>query len=374
VSEPPPLRTADFDYDLPPELIAQTPAEPRDSARLLVLPRKDGPLAHRTFRELGAYLAPGDLLVLNRTRVLPARLVGRRADAAGGRAELLLLRRADDGAWEALVRPARRLRPGTPLVFGDGRLRGTVLGRTAAGTAHVRLTPEPVEPLLAQVGTVPLPPYIRGWSGDPERYQTVYATIPGSAAAPTAGLHFTPTLLAALQARGVSVEYVTLHVGLDTFRPIHLDDARAHPMHQEYYEVPPAVVAAIGRARAVGGRVVAVGTTSVRALESAALAAERASAPPSQRPSATSSESAAEPGTPHHSPLAPYSGWTDLFITPGYRFRAVDGLITNFHLPRSTLLLLVSALVGRERLLAAYAAAIAERYRFYSFGDAMLIL
>jgi S-adenosylmethionine:tRNA ribosyltransferase-isomerase len=349
VSETPSLRTADFDYVLPPELIAQAPAEPRDAARLLVLPRAGGPLHHAIFRDLGAYLAPGDLLVLNRTRVLPARLVGHRRDAAGGRVELLLLRREPAGAWEALARPLRRLRPGTPLVFGAGRLQGTVLERTAAGTVRVGFDQEVTEALLREVGEVPLPPYIRGWRGDPERYQTVYAAVPGSAAAPTAGLHFTPELLASLRAQGVATTSLTLHIGPDTFRPILTEDPRAHPMHREYCEVPAEVVAAVARARAAGGRVIAVGTTAVRALETAALAG------PAGR-------------------LAPYCGWTDLYITPGYRFRVVDGLITNFHLPRSTLLLLVSALVGRERLLAAYAEAIRERYRFYSFGDAMLIL
>jgi S-adenosylmethionine:tRNA ribosyltransferase-isomerase len=312
-----------------------------------VIPRQGGPPRHAVFREIGAYLRPGDLLVLNRTRVLPARLHGQRADAAGGRVELLLLRREADGAWEALVRPARRLRPSTPLTFGDGRLDAVVLERTAAGTARVRFTPEPTEALLAEIGEMPLPPYIHGWQGDPERYQTVYADTLGSAAAPTAGLHFTPALLAALQAQGVGLAYVILHVGLDTFRPIHVDDARAHPMHREHCAVPREVVAAVQAARAAGGRVIAVGTTSARALESAAQA---------------------------HESLAPFVGWTDLFITPGYRYRVVDGLITNFHLPRSTLLLLVSALVGRERLLAAYAEAIRARYRFYSFGDATLII
>ncbi|HEY7065984.1 MAG TPA: tRNA preQ1(34) S-adenosylmethionine ribosyltransferase-isomerase QueA [Chloroflexota bacterium] len=358
MSDPTPLRTADFDYPLPPELIAQTPAEPRDAARLLVLPRDGGPLKHTVFRELPRYLAPGDLLVLNRTSVLPARLHGRRADAGGGRVELLLLHRLEPGMWEALIRPARRLRPGTPLVFGDGRLKAEVVARTAAGTAHVRLAPDPDEALLRELGEMPLPPYIHGWQGDPARYQTVYAETPGSAAAPTAGLHFTPELLAQLQASGIGVEYVTLHVGLDTFRPIHEKDARAHVMHREYCEVPPEVTRAVARAHTAGGRVIAVGTTSVRALESAAHTSQAAAGPPAGGTGA----------------LAPYVGWTDLYITPGYRYRVVDALITNFHLPRSTLLLLVSALVGRERLLAAYREAVRERYRFYSFGDAMLIL
>jgi S-adenosylmethionine:tRNA ribosyltransferase-isomerase len=346
-----PLPIAAFDYSLPPELIAQAPAEPRDSARLLVIPRDGGPLRHDIFRHLGRYLAPGDLLVLNRTRVLPARLVGHRADTGRARVELLLLRPERAGVWEALGRPGRRLRPGTPLVFGAGLLRAEVVARTAHGTLQVRFVPPEILPLLDQVGQVPLPPYIRGWQGAPERYQTVYADTPGSAAAPTAGLHFTPELLAALQAQGIGVAYLVLHVGLDTFRPVVEEDARAHRMHQEYCSVPDEVVGAIAAARARAGRVIAVGTTVVRALETAALAAER-----------------------HGTALASYTGWTDLYITPGYRFRAIDGLITNFHLPRSTLLLLVSALIGRERLLAAYAEAIAHRYRFYSFGDATLIL
>ncbi len=355
MSDPSPLRTADFDYELPAELIAQTPAEPRDAARLLVVPRDGGPFEHAVFRDLPRYLSPGDLLVLNRTRVLPARLRGRRVDAGGGRVEMLLLHPTGDGAWEALIRPARSLRPGTPLVFGAGRLRATVEARTEAGTARVRFHTEPDEALLRELGEMPLPPYIHAWHGDPERYQTVYAEIPGSAAAPTAGLHFTPALLADLRAQGIGISFVTLHVGLDTFRPIHEDDPRAHAMHREYCEVPAEVLEATQAARAAGRRVIAVGTTSVRALESAA--ARRA------------------PPAPHAAAGAEsYADWTSLYITPGYRYLAIDGLITNFHLPRSTLLLLVSALIGRERLLDAYREAIRLRYRFYSFGDAMLIL
>ncbi len=399
----PPLRMADFDYALPAELIAQTPAEPRDAARLLVLPSGGGAPSHAIFRDVGAHLRAGDLLVLNRTRVLPARLVGRRTDGAGGRAELLLLRRDDNGVWEALVRPARRLRPGTALTFGDDRLQATVLARTDAGTALLGFRPEPIEPLLAAVGQMPLPPYIRAWRGDPERYQTVYAAEPGSAAAPTAGLHFTPELLDALAPQGISTAHLTLHVGLDTFRPIHVPDPRDHPMHREYCELSAATADAIARTRAAGGRVIAVGTTSVRTLETAALAAERHAAaerddsdlagppPPDWLPPTNASRGlplslgagrgerfsrSIDDRATTRAPawIAPYAGWTDLFITPGYRFQALDGLITNFHLPRSTLLLLVSALIGRERLLGAYAEAIRQRYRFYSFGDAMLIL
>ena len=353
MTELPRLPIAAFDYALPPELIAQTPAEPRDAARLLVVPRIGGSLQHAIFSDLPGYLRPGDVLVLNHTRVLPARLHGRRADAGGGRVELLLLRRLHGPEWETLIRPARRLRPGTPLVFGDGRLAARVLSRTAAGTARVCFEPEPDEALLRALGEMPLPPYIRGWQGDPDRYQTVYADMPGSAAAPTAGLHFTTQLLNRLRERGIQTAFVVLHVGLDTFRPVHEKDARDHVMHREYCEVPEPVATAINEARQRGRRVLAVGTTSVRALESAA---------------------ASEPGASPGQVLKPYTGWTDLFITPGYQYRAVDGLITNFHLPRSTLLLLVSAFIGRERLLAAYADAIERRYRFYSFGDAMLIL
>lgn len=358
MSEHAPLPMADFDYALPPELIAQAPAEPRDSARLMIVRRDGGPFEHAVFRDLPHYLAAGDLLVLNRTRVLPARLHGHRADAGGGRVELLLLHPEAGGTWEALVRPARRLRPGTPLDFGHGRLRATVVGRTNSGAARVAFTPEPDEALLQDLGEMPLPPYIHGWQGDPERYQTVYAEALGSAAAPTAGLHFTPDLLEALREQEVATAFVTLHVGLDTFRPVHEEDAHAHTIHREYCEVPAEVVQHAQRVRAAGGRVIAVGTTSVRALESAAASPHAAAS------------MVDEPSVPESS----YADWTDLYITPGYQYRALDGLITNFHLPRSTLLLLVSALIGRRRLLEAYAEAIRERYRFYSFGDAMLII
>nr|MBO2486515.1 tRNA preQ1(34) S-adenosylmethionine ribosyltransferase-isomerase QueA [Bacillota bacterium] len=350
------MRMADFDYTLPPEAIAQEPVEPRDASRLLVLHRGDGRLEHRIFRELPQYLRPGDVLVVNESRVRPARLVGEK-EGTGGVVELLLLRPDADGAWECLARPGRRLRPGQWLVFGGGQLRAQVLPSppdSPAGVRRVRLVHEgSLDQVLEALGRVPLPPYIHRELADPERYQTVYAKEPGSAAAPTAGLHFTPRLLEQIEALGVAVVPVVLHVGLDTFRPVTEEEAEAHPMHREYFAVPPETAQAVNGARARGGRVVAVGTTTVRALESAALETEARGRGP-----------VIEAG----------SGWTDLYILPGYRFRAVDALITNFHLPRSTLLLLVSAFAGREAILQAYQVALAEGYRFYSFGDAMLIL
>ncbi|HEY8531716.1 MAG TPA: tRNA preQ1(34) S-adenosylmethionine ribosyltransferase-isomerase QueA [Limnochorda sp.] len=347
---------ADFDYELPPEAIAQEPVEPRDASRLLVLHRDQGRLEHRIFRDLPEYLRPPDVLVVNESRVRPARLVGEK-EGTGGVVELLLLRPDPDGAWECLARPGRRLRPGHRLVFGGGELRAEVLASlpgSPAGVRRVRLEHEgSLDEVLERLGKVPLPPYIHRELEDPERYQTVYAKEVGSAAAPTAGLHFTPELLDRIRAMGVQVVPVVLHVGLDTFRPVTEEEAEDHPMHQEYYAIPPETARAVNEARARGGRVVAVGTTSVRALESAALRAEEA-------------------GTGER--VAAGSGWTGLYIYPGYRFRAVDALITNFHLPRSTLLLLVSAFAGRETILEAYRVALAEGYRFYSFGDAMLIL
>ncbi len=341
------MRTADFDYSLPPELIAQEPVEPRDRARLLVLDRSSGALHHRWVRDLPRLLSPGDLVVVNRTRVLPARLAGRLA--SGGRVEVLLLRRVAARRWLALTRPARRLRVGTLVEVGVSP--GLRLRVAAAGEAGLReVVVEPAgtatdaecDALLFQAGTVPLPPYIRAWAGDPERYQTMFADEMGSAAAPTAGLHFTPDLVRRLADAGVQLGTIVLHVGLDTFRPVVEDDPAEHPMHSEWYQVSAEVQAGVATARADGRRVVAVGTTCVRALEAWAAT-----------------------GRPE--------GWTDLFIVPGYEMKVVDALLTNFHLPRSTLLMLVSAFAGRERILAAYRAAIAQRYRFYSFGDATLI-
>jgi S-adenosylmethionine:tRNA ribosyltransferase-isomerase len=331
------MRVSDFDYSLPPELIAQQPVEPRDAARMLILDRHGDRRQHAQVRDLPDVLRAGDLLVANRSRVLPARILGRLA--GGGRAEFLLLRSRGPGQWEALARPARRLRPGD-VVMVTPDLAVRVTAALADGIRHIEVESDAA---LLAAGSVPLPPYIRGWLGDPERYQTIFADTPGSAAAPTAGLHFTRDLLDRLAARGIGWATLILHVGLDTFRPITHDDPSAHRMHHEWYTVPPEVARQVAETRSAGGRVVAVGTTAVRALESWAAT----DAP---------------------------EGWTDLFIVPGHQFRVVDGLLTNFHLPRSTLLMLVSALASRERTLAAYAEAIEQRYRFYSFGDCMLVV
>ena len=333
------MRLDDLDYALPPELIAQEPVEPRDASRLLVVDRASGALSDRAFRDLPELLRPDDVVVLNTTRVIPARLRLRRA--SGGAAEVLLLEARADGDWEALVRPARRLRIGERLA-GDG-LEAEVVERRDAGEAVVRLHADgPLEAALERAGEMPLPPYIGTPLRDPERYQTVYAARPGSAAAPTAGLHFTPELLARVRAV-CAVEEVELQVGLDTFRPVQAEDLDDHVMHSERYAVDPAARARIAAARAAGGRVVTIGTTAVRVLETIA------------------------------DPAASDAGRTALLIQPGYGFRAVDALVTNFHLPRSTLLALVMALGGESALRAAYAHAVRERYRFYSFGDAMLI-
>jgi len=339
------MNTADFDYDLPPERIAQTPVEPRHASRLLVLHRENGALEHRTFWKVGDYLRPGDLLVVNQTRVIPARIYARKP--TGGRIELLLLRRVEAFTWEALV-GGKRVTPGMRLNLEDGP-QAEVIERLDGSRRLVRFG-EPIEPYLARAGQMPLPPYIHTPLADPERYQTVYARQPGSAAAPTAGLHFTPELMARLEGMGVGFAQVTLHVGLDTFAPVTEDDPQQHHIHTEWCEVTAETAAQINTARRAGGRIVAVGTTSVRTLESAARQAA--------------------PGDT----VAPVSGPTSLFILPGFQFRAVDALITNFHLPRSTLVMLVSAFASREQILSAYAEAVRLEYRFYSFGDAMLIL
>ncbi|MFZ5920065.1 MAG: tRNA preQ1(34) S-adenosylmethionine ribosyltransferase-isomerase QueA [Chloroflexota bacterium] len=341
------MQTSDFDYPLPDSSIAQTPVEPRDSSRLLVLHRDTGTLEHRTFREISEYLRPGDLLVLNRTRVIPARIYARKP--TGGRVELLLLRRLDKLTWEALV-GGKGLTVGKTIRVEDGPSAGIV--GLLNGSERVVRFDEPIEPYFPKVGHVPLPPYIHKELSDPERYQTVYAREPGSAAAPTAGLHFTPRLLDELQARGVGLAYVTLHVGLDTFAPVTEDDPTEHKIHTEWCELPAETAEAINRARASGGRIIAVGTTSVRTLESVANL---------QSPISNSQVSA-------------YVGSTSLFILPGYQFKLVDAMVTNFHLPKSTLIMLVSAFAGRETVLSAYQTAVREGYRFYSFGDAMLIL
>jgi S-adenosylmethionine:tRNA ribosyltransferase-isomerase len=337
------LRTADFDYDLPESFIAQEPLEPRDAARLMVLHREDGRIEHRIFREIGEYLRPHDVLVLNQTRVLPARLFARKE--SGGRAEILLLRRLDEQSWECLV-GGKGLKAGRRLLLSEA-LEATILEEKEGALRIVRFSSPLTPELLFRLGQVPLPPYIHRPLHDPERYQTVYARQPGSAAAPTAGLHFTPRLLQELQAQGIHLAYITLHIGLDTFAPVTEDRPTEHKIHTEWCEVDEVAVETIRAAHAQGGRVIAVGTTSVRALESAAT----------------------ESGE-----LQPYRGDTSLFILPGYRFKVVEAMITNFHLPRSTLLMLVSAFAGRERILSAYEEAKRHQYRFYSFGDAMLIL
>lgn len=337
------MKTSDFDYNLPESFIAQTPSEPRDSSRLLVLHRDTGELEHRIFRDVSDYLRAGDLLVLNQTRVIPARIYARKE--TGGRVELLLLRRRDELTWEALV-GGKGLRVGKLVRVEDGPEVEVI--EIHEGSERLIKFSEPIEPYFSKVGNVPLPPYIHEKLDDPERYQTIYAREPGSAAAPTAGLHFTPRLLEELQVKGVKIAYVTLHVGLDTFAPITEDDPKAHKIHTEWCELSEETADAINETRDRGGRVIAVGTTSVRTLESVANVAQGA--------------------------VPPYVGPTSLFILPGYLFKVVDAMITNFHLPKSTLLMLVSAFAGREKILETYETAIQEDYRFYSFGDAMLIV
>jgi S-adenosylmethionine:tRNA ribosyltransferase-isomerase len=340
------LKTSDFDFDLPPEYIAQTPLEPRDRSRLLVVERATGAIQHAVFRDLPRYLRAGDLLVLNETRVIPARLYARKVPS-GGRVELLLLKQLDDHTWESLV-GGKGLRPGLQLQLEGGPL-AQVLQVLGDARRLIRFS-APLEPYLSAAGQMPLPPYIHEPLQDQERYQTVYARHSGSAAAPTAGLHFTPALLEQLSGQGLQQANVTLHVGLDTFAPVKEENAEEHEIHTEWCQLDEAAAAQVNRARQGGGRIVAVGTTSVRTLETAAAQARAGQA------------------------VAPYEGATSLFILPGYRFKAVDVLVTNFHLPRSTLIMLVSAFAGRELVLHAYETAKQEGYRFYSFGDAMLIL
>jgi S-adenosylmethionine:tRNA ribosyltransferase-isomerase len=340
------MKTSDFDYYLPAERIAQTPIEPRHNSRLMVLDRSQSGLEHVHFYDLGRYLKPGDLLVINQTRVIPARLYARKVPS-GGRVEILLLRRVDATTWEALG-GGKGLNPGRRLQVEGGP--GAVIEEALEGSRRLVRFDEPIESILERVGSMPLPPYIHTPLVDRERYQTVYARDPGSAAAPTAGLHFTPELMQSLRGQGIGFATVTLHVGLDTFAPVTEDDPEEHKIHTEWCEVTPQIAEQINGAHKAGGRIIAVGTTSVRTLESAARKATAG-----QR-------------------VAPISGPTDLFILPGFEYKAVDALITNFHLPKSSLVMLVSAFAGRERILAAYQTAIEEKYRFYSFGDAMLIL
>lgn len=344
------MKTTEFDYHLPESSIAQTPAEPRDSSRLLVLHRDTGTIEHRIFRDVVEYFNPGDLLVLNQTRVIPARIYARKE--TGGRVELLLLRRRDPLTWEALV-GGKGLRVSKKLRVENGPQAEIIA--ILDGSERVIKFDEPIEPHFSQVGNVPLPPYIHEKLSDPERYQTVYSKEPGSAAAPTAGLHFTPRLLQQLEDKSVSIAYVTLHVGLDTFAPVNEENPEEHKIHTEWCELPQESADIINRTKNANGRVIAVGTTSVRTLESAAI---------ENRKSKIGNQKS----------VASFTGPTSLYILPGYSFKVVDAMITNFHLPKSTLLMLVSAFVGREKILETYEIAIKEGYRFYSFGDAMLIV
>lgn len=341
------LKKSDFYFDLPQELIAQDPLEDRSSSRLLMLDRDTGQTRHEIFHNIPQYLRPGDCLVLNNTKVIPARLLGER-EGTGAHVEVLLLKRREKDVWETLVKPGKKCRPGTELIFGEGLLRGQVLETVEEGNRLIRFTYQGIwEEVLDQLGEMPLPPYITHKLQDKSRYQTVYARYEGSAAAPTAGLHFTRELLEAIREMGVEIAYVTLHVGLGTFRPVKEENVLEHHMHSEYYQVTQEAAQQINAAKAAGGRIICVGTTSCRTLESAA---------------------------DENGQVRPGCGDTEIFIYPGYRFRVLDGLITNFHLPESTLVMLVSALAGREHVLAAYQKAVEERYRFFSFGDAMLII
>ncbi len=340
------MKTSDFYYDLPPELIAQTPLDRRDASRLMVLDKHTGAIQHKHFYELPTLLKPGDCLVLNDSRVLPARLIGQRP--GGGAAEVLLLIDRGDKVWECLVKPGKKMRPGAKVSFGNGDLTAEVIGETDGGNRLIRFEYEGIFlEILERLGRMPLPPYIKAELQDGERYQTVYSKVVGSAAAPTAGLHFTKELLAQIEAMGVKICTVTLHVGLGTFRPVKVENIDDHEMHAEYCVIPQETADIINETKRDGGRVICVGTTSCRTLESWAK----------------------EDGT-----LQASAGWTNIFIYPGYRFKVLDGLITNFHLPESTLIMLVSALAGREHVLAAYQEAVKERYRFFSFGDASIIL
>lgn len=340
------MKTSDFYYDLPPELIAQTPLEKRDESRLLCLDKATGEWSHHHFYELPDFLRAGDCLILNNSRVLPARLLGRRLPG-GGACEVLLLQDKGDKVWECLVRPGKHLREGARVSFGDGELTAEIAEVLPDGNRLVRFDYNGIFlEVLERLGKMPLPPYIKEELQDQERYQTVYSKVNGSAAAPTAGLHFTPELLERIAAKGVGVGYVTLHVGLGTFRPVKEDEIEQHDMHSEYCTIPQETADLINRTKANGGRVICVGTTSCRTIESWA----------------------GEDGT-----MTATGGWTNIYIYPGYRFKVMDALVTNFHLPESTLIMLVSALAGREHVLAAYEEAVRERYRFFSFGDAMFI-
>ena len=340
------MKTSDFYFDLPQELIAQDPLEDRSSSRLLVLNKDTGAIEHHIFKEITDYLNPGDCLVINDTKVIPARLYGNKI-GTDAKIELLLLKRKENDILETLVKPGKKAKPGSKISFGGGLLTGEVLDVVEEGNRLIRFTYNGIfEEILDVLGQMPLPPYITHQLKDKNRYQTVYAKHDGSAAAPTAGLHFTPELLAILKEKGVKIAHVTLHVGLGTFRPVKVEDVTQHHMHSEFYSIEESQAKLINDTKAAGGRIISVGTTSCRTLESAS----------------------GENGI-----VKAGSGWTDIFIYPGYRFKVLDCLITNFHLPESTLLMLVSALAGKEHILNAYETAIQERYRFFSFGDAMLI-
>lgn len=340
------MKTSDFDYELPEKLIAQHPAAQRDHSRLLVMDKYTGAVEHRVFRDIVDYLHAGDVLVLNNTKVIPARIFGVK-EGGTAKIEVLLLKRDDDlpNTWEVLVHPGKRAKVGTAIDFGEGRLKGEVIANTSAGRKVTFHFDGIFEEILEELGTMPLPPYIHEQLEDQNRYQTVYAKVDGSAAAPTAGLHFTTELLETLRQNGVEIEEVLLHVGLGTFKPVSEEDIEDHEMHSEYYEISQETADRINKAKAEGRRIISVGTTSTRALESAAKDGR----------------------------LQAGSGWTNIFIYPGYKWQIIDGLITNFHLPKSTLMMLVSALSTREHILAAYKEAVAQRYRFFSFGDAMFI-
>ena len=341
------MKTSDFYFDLPKELIAQDPLEDRSASRLLVLNKETGEMEHRIFKDIVEYLNLGDCLVINDTKVIPARLFGSKV-GTDAKIEILLLKRRENDIWETLVKPGKKVRPGTKIAFGEGLLMGEVLEVAEEGNRLIRFTYDGIfEEILDQLGQMPLPPYITHQLKDKNRYQTVYAKHDGSAAAPTAGLHFTPELLEKIKEKGVRIAHVTLHVGLGTFRPVKVEDVTAHHMHSEFYVVEEDQAELINRTKTEGGKVVCVGTTSCRTIESAAD----------------------DQGILHAG-----SGWTDIFIYPGYRFKILDRLITNFHLPESTLLMLVSALAGKEHIEAAYKEAVKEKYRFFSFGDAMLIV
>ena len=340
------MNVKDYDYDLPEELIAQDPLEDRSSSRLMVLDRQTGEVEHKHFTDILEYLHPGDCLVINNTKVIPARLFGVKEDTQA-KIEVLLLKRKENDIWETLVKPGKKAKPGTKIIFGEGLLTGEVVDVVEEGNRLIQFHYEGIfEEILDQLGQMPLPPYITHQLKDKNRYQTVYAKYDGSAAAPTAGLHFTKELLEKVKEMGVDIAEVTLHVGLGTFRPVKVDNVLDHHMHSEFYMVSAEAAEKVNRTKANGGRVISVGTTSTRTLESAAD----------------------ENGILHET-----SGWTEIFIYPGYEFKVIDGLITNFHLPQSTLVMLVSALAGREHVLHAYEIAVKEKYRFFSFGDAMLI-